>query len=105
MAVLLPETTSGGAIGLALINVISFNFTLSSVIIMWTKLETSLGAIARLKWFNRYTPNENKPEEIEMPAADWPSQSQIELENVVAAYSEGEDILRGVTLSIKPGIR
>ncbi|KAH8707201.1 ABC transporter ecdL [Beauveria bassiana] len=96
----------GGAIGLALINVISFNFTLSSVIVLWTQLETSLGAIARLKWFNRYTPNENKPEEIEMPAADWPSQGQIELDNVVAAYSEeGEDILRGVTLSFEPGTK
>ncbi|KAM3516753.1 hypothetical protein NHJ13051_009617 [Beauveria bassiana] len=106
LAVLLPKTTSGGAIGLAFINVISFNFTLSSVIVVWTQLETSLGAIARLKWFNRYTPNENKPEEIEMPAADWPSQGQIELDNVVAAYSEeGEDILRGVTLSIEPGTK
>ncbi|KAM0739546.1 hypothetical protein ACQRIT_007283 [Beauveria bassiana] len=100
------QVVLGGAIGLAFINVISFNFTLSSVIVVWTQLETSLGAIARLKWFNRYTPNENKPEETEMPDADWPSQGQIELDNVVAAYSEeGEDILRGVTLSIEPGTK
>ncbi|KAM3508810.1 hypothetical protein MY11210_006596 [Beauveria gryllotalpidicola] len=103
-AVVLPSSTSGGAIGLALVNVISFNFTLSSVTMTWTQLETSLGAIARLKWFNQYTPNENKSEETEKPGADWPSQGRIELENVVAAYSnDGEDILRGVTLTIEPG--
>lgn len=86
LAVLLPETTSGSAIGLALVNVINFNFTLSMVIMVWTQLETSLGAIARLKWFNEFTPNENKAEEKEVPGADWPSQGRIELENVVAAY-------------------
>lgn len=103
-AVVLPSSTSGGAIGLALVNVISFNFTLSSVIMAWTQLETSLGAIARLKWFNENTPNENKPEETEKPDADWPSQGRIELENVVAAYSDdGENILRGVTLTIEAG--
>lgn len=105
-AVVLPSSTSGGAIGLALVNVISFNFTLSSVIMAWTQLETSLGAIARLKWFNQYTPNENKSEETEKPGADWPSQGRIELEDVIAAYSDdGEDILRGVTLTIEPGTK
>ncbi|ATY64240.1 ABC multidrug [Cordyceps militaris] len=105
-AVILPSSTSGGAVGLALVNVISFNFTLSSVIMAWTQLETSLGAIARLKWFNKYTPNENKSEETEKPGVDWPSQGRIELENVVAAYSnDGEDILRGVTLMIEPGAK
>ncbi|OAQ99634.1 hypothetical protein LLEC1_06869 [Akanthomyces lecanii] len=103
-AVVLPSSTSGGAIGLALVNVISFNFTLSSVIMAWTQLETSLGAIARLKWFKQYTPNENKSEETEKPGADWPSPGRIELQDVVAAYSDdGEDILRGVTLIIEPG--
>ncbi|KAJ3494502.1 hypothetical protein NLG97_g4037 [Lecanicillium saksenae] len=103
-AVVLPSSTSGGAIGLALVNVISFNFTLSSVIMAWTQLETSLGAIARLKWFNEYTPNENKPEESQKPSADWPSQGRIELDNVVAAYSDdGDEILRGVTLTIEAG--
>lgn len=85
-AVLLPNSTSSGAIGLALVNIISFNFTLSMVIMVWTQLETSLGAIARLKWFNQFTPNENRPEEKELPEADWPSQGRIELENVIAAY-------------------
>ncbi|XWX01630.1 hypothetical protein V2A60_009658 [Cordyceps javanica] len=103
-AVVLPSSTSGGAIGLALVNVISFNFTLSAVIMAWTQLETSLGAIARLKWFRKYTPNENKPEEIEKSEPDWPSQGRIELENVVATYSDqNEDILRGVSLTIESG--
>lgn len=106
VAVLLPASTSSGAIGLALVNLISFNFTLSGVIQVWTQLETSLGAIARLKWFREFTPNENKEEEKEVPDVDWPSRGLIEIQNVVATYSdEGEDILKGVTLTIQPGTK
>jgi ABC-type multidrug transport system fused ATPase/permease subunit len=85
-ALIFPWSTSKGAIGLAMVNVISFNFTLSAVITTWTQLETSLGAIARLKWFMANTPNENRPEEIQEPPSDWPSRGLIELENVAAAY-------------------
>lgn len=103
-AVKFPWTTSKGAIGLAMVNVISFNITLTSVIVIWTQLETSLGAIARLKWFMAYTPNENKSIEIENPPSDWPSRGLIELRDVVAAYTdEAEPVLKGVNLTIQPG--
>lgn len=103
-ALKLPWSTTEAAFGLAMVNIISFNMTLTNVITAWTGLETSLGAIARLKWFMINTPNENKPEEKEQPSADWPSQGGIELQNVTARYSDdGDAVLKNVSFKIKPG--
>ncbi|KAH0598736.1 hypothetical protein MHUMG1_04040 [Metarhizium humberi] len=103
-AVMFPWTTSNGAIGLAMVNIISFEFTLSMVITQWTQLETSLGAITRLKWFIKNTPSENKRQENQEPPPGWPSRGLIELDNVTAAYKDGADpVLLGVSLTIEPG--
>lgn len=81
-----PNTTSQGAIGLAMVNLIGFNQTLTLTIDQWTELETSLGAIARLKWFRENTPDENRSEEKEDPPSAWPIKGLIELNDVTAAY-------------------
>ncbi|OLN96559.1 Canalicular multispecific organic anion transporter 1-like protein 1 [Colletotrichum chlorophyti] len=98
------NTTTQGAIGLAMVNIISFNQTLGNFIEMWTMLETSLGAIARLKYFVQHTPREDRDTETEVPPAGWPATGKIELDNVTAAYSDETDpILSNVTLTIQPG--
>lgn len=89
LALHLPAAAGGaskGSVGLAMVNLIGFNQTLTLVIDQWTRLETSLGAIARLKWFMSNTPDENRGEEREEPASDWPAQGAIELRDVVASY-------------------
>ncbi|KXH32504.1 hypothetical protein CSIM01_13585 [Colletotrichum simmondsii] len=87
-ALYFTNATTMGAIGLAMVNIINFNQTLSDFIEMWTMLETSLGAIARLKYFVRYTPREDRDGETdEMPPA-WPGSGKIEIENVTAAYRQ-----------------
>ncbi|KAM5356681.1 hypothetical protein ACJ41O_003327 [Fusarium nematophilum] len=95
--------TSQGAIGLAMVNLLGFNQTLTIVIDQWTQLETSLGAIARLKGFIKTTPDENKPAEKETPDC-WPTEGQIEIDNLTASYSdESLAVLHGVSLVVKPG--
>ncbi|KAF4779309.1 hypothetical protein HER10_EVM0002693 [Colletotrichum scovillei] len=103
-ALYFTNATTMGAIGLAMVNIINFNQTLSDFIEMWTMLETSLGAIARLKYFVRYTPREDRDGEAdEMPPA-WPGSGKIEIENVTAAYSDETDpVVRNVSLTILPG--
>ncbi|KAK1493023.1 hypothetical protein CTAM01_09650 [Colletotrichum tamarilloi] len=107
-ALYFTNATTMGAIGLAMVNIINFNQTLSDFIEMWTMLETSLGAIARLKYFVRYTPREDRDGETdEMPPA-WPRGGKIEIENVTAAYrqvDETEPVIRNVSLTIQPGQR
>ena len=49
-------------------------------------LETSLGAIARLKDFEAETEFEDKPCEIIAPPADWPSRGLLEIEAISVEY-------------------
>ncbi|CAI0653965.1 unnamed protein product, partial [Colletotrichum noveboracense] len=56
LAMTIPESTSTGAIAIALYNVLNFNSSLATLITSWTELETSLGAISRLRTFESKTP-------------------------------------------------
>ena len=86
IALYVPSSTSQGAVGVSLVTLIQFNVTLSTLIRYWTELETSLGAIARLKWFVEKTSDENRESETESVSSDWPARGEIELANVTAAY-------------------
>lgn len=54
-----PLSTS--AVGLALVNITTLGETLKNLVVSYTALETSLGAIARLESFSRTTPRETTP--------------------------------------------
>lgn len=98
------STTSAGAIGLALVNLIGFNQSLTALVNQWTELETSLGAIARLKWFYTNTPDENRPEEKEEAPPAWPAKGSIEIRNVSASYSDDMPlVLHELNLKIEAG--
>jgi ATP-binding cassette subfamily C (CFTR/MRP) protein 1 len=86
LAVSLRNTASGGQIGIALNVVLTFNATLSQMIESWTILETSLGAIARLKNFESQTIPEDRPGEDKIPPPEWPENGAIEFKNVTASY-------------------
>ncbi|KAK2484098.1 hypothetical protein H9L39_05890 [Fusarium oxysporum f. sp. albedinis] len=104
IALRIPGTTSEGAIGLAMVNLLGLNLTLTTVIEQWTTLETSLGAIARLKSFISNTPNENKQDETEVPD-NWPG-GRIVFDGVTASYSdESQPVLRDVSLTVEAGQR
>ncbi|KAF4471540.1 Canalicular multispecific organic anion transporter 2 [Fusarium albosuccineum] len=103
LALRIKGATTEGAIGLAMVNLLGFNQTLTVVIDQWTQLETSLGAIARLKSFLKNTPDENKSCEKETPQ-DWPSEGGIEIDSITASYGdETSPILNDVSLVIKRG--
>ena len=88
LAIKLRSTSSAGLIGIALNNVLTFNQSLSKVVDFWTQLETSLGAVARLKTFEAKTVPEDKPGEDHLPPEEWPMSGSIEFRNVTATYVE-----------------
>ena len=88
LATSLTGTTSGGRLGVSLSGIVTFNSSLSYLLTFWTTLETSLGAIARLKGFQEGTKAEDKPEETFLPAENWPGDGAIEFKNVCASYGE-----------------
>jgi ATP-binding cassette subfamily C (CFTR/MRP) protein 1 len=82
----------------------TFNQALAEIIKEWTLLETSLGAIARLKSFSAHTASENLASEIEQAPDNWPSRGAIEFTNVSASYVANSDlVLRNLSMSIKAG--
>ncbi|KAK1496978.1 ABC transporter [Colletotrichum cuscutae] len=104
MAMMIPDATSTGAIAIALYNVLNFNQSLTTLITSWTELESSLGAISRLRTFVSRTPIEPTAEGLDNIPCQWPAQGQVEIQNITASYSaETRPVLKGVSLSIQPG--
>lgn len=86
LATSLTNTTSGGRLGISLTSIVNFCTSLAFYMQFWTQLETSLGAIARLKSFEEKTPNEHKEQETFVPDEAWPNLGTIEFKNVSASY-------------------
>lgn len=86
MVELRSSTTTAGLGGVALVNMIQLSSTLMSVVIVWTKLETSIGAVARVHEFSRDTAREPEPEQLMALPADWPPKGAVEFKNVNASY-------------------
>ncbi|KAI1054390.1 hypothetical protein LB506_010541 [Fusarium annulatum] len=102
--------SNSGFTGASLVTLMSFGESLSGIVIYYTRLETSIGAISRLKTFNATVKPEDKEGEDMIPPENWPQRGSVELNNVSASYqiessSDGEPdlALDNVCLSIKPG--
>jgi ATP-binding cassette subfamily C (CFTR/MRP) protein 1 len=65
--------SSAGSVGAGLVTLMSLGFTLTSVIVAYTGLETSLGAITRLKSFEDETELEGTNVEGAKLDKVWPS--------------------------------
>jgi ATP-binding cassette, subfamily C (CFTR/MRP), member 1 len=77
---------SPGETGVALINVVSFNQALAMLIICWTMLETSIGAISRVRTFEKTTKSEVRQAVRPDPIVSWRENGNIEMNNVTASY-------------------
>lgn len=89
---------------LALLNIMSFSASLTWIVRQWTALETSIGAVSRLKTFTSTTPTENLEDERESVPENWPDRGGIVLKGVSASYSvAGVLILKDINMDIKPG--
>jgi ATP-binding cassette, subfamily C (CFTR/MRP), member 1 len=84
LALCLPNSSSGGAIGVALSSVLSFNTSLKGLIMTWTQLETSLGSVARTQSFEKFTPSEEQQENLD-PGPNWPL-GRVTLSNITVTY-------------------
>lgn len=71
--------------------------------IWWTQLETSLGAIARIKNFEESTAVEAQEGEDEDAPDNWPPQGKIEIKNISASYDSTSKALNNISITILPG--
>ncbi|KAI0205035.1 putative ATP-binding cassette transporter [Astrocystis sublimbata] len=109
VAVATRHSTSGGAIGVAFLNLVTLGSGLTNLISSWTSLEISLGAIARIESFEKNTPSENQvlsPVEV---SPTWPERGDLKIENLYASYATSDSseepvwCLKDVCLHVKAG--
>ncbi|MCJ1392591.1 hypothetical protein MMC18_005461 [Xylographa bjoerkii] len=105
VAVATRGSISAGFIGVALINIVTFSENIQSLIMHWTVLETSLGAVSRIRSFTSTTESENLPSEDTIPPNDWPSTGKIEFRGLTASYTKdtSRPALKDISISIAGG--
>ncbi|KAJ3959309.1 hypothetical protein N0V92_004092 [Colletotrichum tropicale] len=105
-------STSGGLLGVALIQLMSLSQELKMIVINYTNLETSLTAISRIKAFEKDTPSENHPGDntamYQTPPTEWPLEGCVSFDAAAVSYvvSGSEKVsfaLRDFTLDITSG--
>lgn len=82
----LRDSSSPGFTGVSLTQIISFTSNIKLLIMFWTQLESSLGAVARIRQFEKEVVAEDQEAETHDPAFDWPTRGAIEISNVSAKY-------------------
>lgn len=87
VVVLATQTRSNTAFtGASLVTLMTFGENLVYLVMFYTFLETSIGAVSRLKKFSETV----KPEELEgedvIPPREWPLKGGIRIDNVSASY-------------------
>jgi ATP-binding cassette subfamily C (CFTR/MRP) protein 1 len=78
--------TTGGQVGLAFYIIITIKSMLIQLLAEWTNLETSLGAISRIKELEKILKPEDKDGESSVLAKPWPLAGAIGFRNVTASY-------------------
>ncbi|KUL81936.1 hypothetical protein ZTR_10344 [Talaromyces verruculosus] len=100
----LRGNTNSGFLGVSMVSVVNFGQTLSSFILYWTTLETSLTAISRIQNYVSETPEENSTSLIAELPSEWPVEPSIKIQHVSASYQKtGPDVLKDINISILPG--
>ncbi|KAK7450770.1 ABC transporter [Colletotrichum acutatum] len=94
---------SASSVGVSLIMVTGFSEVLARLIQTWTKLESSVGAVARVRRFHKETETETSVGKASLPF-EWPSSGALSFSDVSASYSPGDElVLKGITLNIEAG--
>lgn len=78
--------TSTGFTGASLVSLMSFSELATGLIFTYTGLETSIGAVARLKTFSEKVHPEDQPGEGIEPPLEWPQSGAMVIQNVFASH-------------------
>lgn len=77
---------NSGLAGASLVTLMTFGKNMAAIVRSYTEVETSIGAVSRLKSFNTVTPQErNTGQEFE-PEQSWPRRGEVDMIDVSATY-------------------
>ncbi|PVH82350.1 ATPase-like protein [Cadophora sp. DSE1049] len=100
---------SSGFTGASLVTLMTFGDVLNYIIRWFTQLETSIGAVTRLKNFSQNITPESLEDENVVPPREWPMRGAIQISGVSASYTgtsaenESSLALKDLSLAIQPG--
>ncbi|KAI1375326.1 ABC transporter [Hypoxylon crocopeplum] len=95
--------SEAGNVGAGLVTLITLGTTLTSIVVAYTGLETSLGAISRLKSFGEETELEKSNAGDVSPDKAWPTRGRVQMQRVEASYDGTNKVLKGLNLIVEPG--
>jgi ATP-binding cassette subfamily C (CFTR/MRP) protein 1 len=72
--------------GASLITLMTFGDILNYIIRWYTQMETSIGAVSRVKSFSEKVGSENLDDEDLIPSLEWPLRGSIDINGVSASY-------------------
>lgn len=96
------QSSSGGSLGLALLNIVGVGQSVRILVHFYTTLEIALGAVARIRDFTLKTSSENTGRDE--PPPEWPRNGTIQFQNVSISHSSSlPPVIEGLDLDIAPG--
>ncbi|KAJ5639919.1 P-loop containing nucleoside triphosphate hydrolase protein [Penicillium longicatenatum] len=104
IALSLRGNSSLSLLGIALFNIVNFSSTLQSLVTEWTGLETSIGAVARIRSYVREAKTEDLDTEVQSVPSSWPLHGEVEFINMSASYETSlSPVLERINLKVAPG--
>lgn len=105
LAVALKGTTTGGQIGIALNVILHVDQYILRLVSAWTRLETSLGAISRLRAFEKDVQPEDTPGQKQWPPSAWPATGAVDFAGLSVSYKPPALALNNINVAIAPGAK
>jgi ATP-binding cassette subfamily C (CFTR/MRP) protein 1 len=103
-AVTLKDRISPALLGVALVNMMRVGYNMKGIVVEWSTLETSLGAVSRIRNFSENTPTELNPGDEVTPEESWPAKGGMELRNLSVQYeATSGPILRNLSVMVSHG--
>ncbi|KAJ6002742.1 P-loop containing nucleoside triphosphate hydrolase protein [Penicillium sp. IBT 35674x] len=104
IALSLRGNSSLSLLGISLFNIVNFSSTLQSLISEWTSLETSIGAVSRIRSYIREAKTEDLDTEVQSVPSSWPLHGEVEFINITASYETSlSPVLERINLKVAPG--
>ena len=86
LVVTLTSKTSAGFVGVALVTIMNLNMMLMNLVKYWTMLETSVGAVSRIKSFVSFTEAESEPPAGAPLEPSWPQRGGIGIADLTVSH-------------------
>ncbi|KAJ5960301.1 uncharacterized protein N7479_007451 [Penicillium vulpinum] len=104
VAISMKGSPSMNLLGISLFNIVNFSGTLQTLVTYWIGLETSIGAVSRIRSYAEQATTEDLDSETEAVPEGWPQQGGIDIADLSASYDASSDpVLMGIDLRIHPG--